>query len=342
MSSFGPPLTHTDLANLMIGRGLFCVTPEEKAILVKRIQDIGYYRLEEYTWPYRKIDPLNKSCRLSEFKRKRPFNVIWETYLFDRRLRSLLNDATERFEIALRSHIAQVLVNAAGHNTPHADKSLLPRFAAIINGKTKHDIWLNKLQVTYLKSTDARIAHCRNKHLVTDIRHLPIWILLELSTFGALKELYEAMNSSLKCTLASEFGVSQDFLTSSIILLHQVRNKCAHHSRVWNISWLRIRSKSTAPFFAHSPVAPEWYSAYNQSTENWVIPSCAQGKMSFDAQSTAFVFLVCQFWLSKIAHTSGWKSRVEQVIEPLGGILRRAKDAGFCEGWSTHPIWKID
>ena len=135
MSAFDPPLSNKQLALLLKRHGVLCRSDAELDSLEKRIATIGYYRLEEYTWQFRKQDPQNKSKRTAYFKQKTKFALIWNTYLFDRRLRFLLMDAIERFEIALRSAMTQILTAETGTNTPHADTALFPSMLTI-NKKT--------------------------------------------------------------------------------------------------------------------------------------------------------------------------------------------------------------
>jgi len=55
ISSIDPPLSDHDLAQRMIEHGLVCQGESEQQALEEFIGSIGYYRLEEYTWPYRLV-----------------------------------------------------------------------------------------------------------------------------------------------------------------------------------------------------------------------------------------------------------------------------------------------
>lgn len=319
-----------------------CRSDAELDSLEKRIATIGYYRLEEYTWQFRKQDPQNKSKRTAYFKQKTKFALIWNTYLFDRRLRFLLMDAIERFEIALRSAMTQILTAETGTNTPHADTALFPSMLTINKktGKTRYKKWIESIQAKYddSGSYDPRIEHCKTIHGVLDVTKLPIWIVMELTTLGNLKTLYENMRSDLKSRLAIQLGVDEDFLTSSLILLHQVRNRCAHHKRIWNYLWMK-KTKRHRPLFSHVPIGSAWHLKYNESVAEWVSSTVASHHTSFDSKDTMFVFILCGYWLNQIDQTSHWKERVESVIQPNGRVTKNAREAGFQEGWEKHPLW---
>lgn len=115
MSAFDPPLSHEEQVTLLFRHGLRADNGQERA--EERLRNIGYHRREEYTWPFRK---LNKDAagnlipyqRSSHFKDGINVHLIWETYLFDRRLRILLMDVIERFELSMRNRITQILVDA--------------------------------------------------------------------------------------------------------------------------------------------------------------------------------------------------------------------------------------
>lgn len=338
MSSYDPPLSDRELARLMMRHGIVCRNRHEELLLEQRIKAVGYYRLEEYTWPFRKFAPGDKSKRSPYFKQPMPFDPIWSTYLFDRRMRILLLDAIERFEIAIRNAITQILVMQSGSNTPHSDLSLLPGFASVVGPsgtETKHQKWLGALDKAFLRSDDARILHCRMYHGTARAADLPLWILMELTSFGDVKTLYENMRYDLKEAIACSFGVSESFLTSSFKLLHQVRNRCAHHKRIWNYSWTKKRT----PLFSHSPADGKWYASFDIRTKSWESP-CGENRVpSFNKNSTAFVTILCRFWLDKISQTSQWKTRVEHTVYSRTVLLKSAKEAGFFTAWEKHPLW---
>ena len=287
--------------------------------------------------------PSDKSRRTSYFKQKTRFSLIWNTYLFDRRLRFFLMDAIERFEIALRCALTQTLTAETGTNTPHADLSLFPSMLTVNKktGKTRYEKWIAGIQAKYddAGSYDPRIEHCKTVHAVRDVSHLPIWIVMELTTLGNLKTLYENLRPDLRTRLAKLLGVDENFLTSSLILLHQVRNRCAHHKRVWNYLWLK-KTKRNRPLFNHVPTESEWFFKYEKSSASW-IPNSAktQQEMSFCPKDTVFVFILCGYWLGQLDQTSHWKERVEGIVQPNGTILKNAREAGFCDGWEKHPLW---
>lgn len=235
---------------------MICQGENKQQALEKFIKSVGYYRLEEYTWPHRRILSSKENKRSSKFKRNVTFVKLKSTYLFDRRLRILLMDAMERFEIALKNRITQILTQASASNTPHVEDHLF------INS-LKIEEWRKGLQKTYKGNQEVRILHFKNHHSISDVKYLPLWVLIGLCTFGDVKKLYELMTDALKDALARDFGVPRDFLTASIMLFHKVRNKCAHHNRVWNVAWTRPAKKedsqNSTPIFGAIFQDERWF-----------------------------------------------------------------------------------
>lgn len=245
-------------------------------------------------------------------------------------------DAMERFEIALKNRITQILTQASASNTPHVEDHLF------INS-LKIEEWRKGLQKTYKGNQEVRILHFKNHHSISDVKYLPLWVLIGLCTFGGVKKLYELMTDTLKDALARDFGVPCDFLTASIMLFHKVRNKCAHHSRVWNVAWTRPAKKedsqNSTPIFGAIFQDKRWFYVWNEVSCKWELPEIGEKKLTFNPKNTAFVFILAGLWLDMIAQTSRWKTRVLSTVENKKGLLHNAREAGFPSHWSKHPLW---
>ena len=82
----------------------------------------------------------------------------------------------------------------------------------------------------------------------------PFWIIAEMITFGQVLRAYKLIkkapfngpnNTNKLDDLAKEFGAKNlAELNNWILLIRDVRNRCAHHSRVWNFNF---REPSSIP-----------------------------------------------------------------------------------------------
>lgn len=347
MSSFGPPLSIPELADKLIQHGVRCRDDKERELIETRLRSIAYYKLEEYSWPFRTLDDPALNTRKSSFKTETPIGLIWNNYLFDRRLRLLLMDAVERIECAVKNLFSQVLVEAAGHNHPQSERQLFPNFQAPQkpDDKDQYETWLGSMQKALRRDDSPRTVFSMADHHVSDVVEIPIWLLMEVCSYGAFRNLLRASDPNIQSTFAKEIRFPLDFVRSSLKLFNKVRNKCAHHRRIWNLSWSatpkpRKRNKMTTPYFTAKLGQEAWYSAWDDAQHKWTIPNTPQGKHSVGVRSTAFVILLAKVWLDHVAQTSHWKERVEEVVSPAGELTKVAEDAGFPEHFFEHPLWQ--
>ncbi|WP_202986107.1 Abi family protein [Pedobacter gandavensis] len=184
---------------------------------------ISYYRLAGYWWPMQK-DPKEDHI----FKENSKFSDVIALYNFDRELRIVIFDAIEKIEISLRTKLIYHLSHEFGpwwfqrleiyQNVTEAEKTLL-----VIQKELK-------------RSKDLFIREHIKKHS-DDHRLPPSWKTLELTSFGTLSKIYGNLKSNVKSKdiIAKELGiVNHTFLPSWLQSITQIRNYCAHHSRLWN------------------------------------------------------------------------------------------------------------
>lgn len=68
-------------------------------------------------------------------------------------------------------------------------------------------------------------------------REIPIWVAVEAWSFGTLSKYYELLKGQYQNSIASRLGVSNaSLLTRWLQDINILRNRCAHHTRVWNQS----------------------------------------------------------------------------------------------------------
>lgn len=94
-----PPLTYTEHVALLKSRGM--VVPDKKNT-EQILANINYYRLSAYMLPYKKNE---NGTICDDFKTGTTWDVIYNLYVFDRKLRLLVFDAIERLEIAIRAQM---------------------------------------------------------------------------------------------------------------------------------------------------------------------------------------------------------------------------------------------
>ncbi len=186
------------------------------------LSNISYYRLGEY-WHSMQSDKERHS-----FKPNSRFADVINLYEFDRELRILLFDIIAKIEISLRTKLIYELSHEI---SPwwFQDFSIFKDSKALI--KT-----LSNLEEEISRSKDPTIKH-HNKKYKQDGRFPPAWKTLEQTSFGSLSKLYGNLNNTIKSKdeIAKAFGaINHIYLPSWLQAIAQIRNYCAHHSRLWN------------------------------------------------------------------------------------------------------------
>ncbi len=82
------------------------------------------------------------------------------------------------------------------------------------------------------KSQEDFIVHLRHKY---DELLPPLWAMVEIMTFGELSHWYENLKHRQDRNAISRlYDMDEKNLVSFLHHLNFVRNKCAHHNRLWN------------------------------------------------------------------------------------------------------------
>ena len=72
-------------------------------------------------------------------------------------------------------------------------------------------------------------------HLEKYDGHFPIWVAVELFSFGRLTSLFDIMVPEDQKQIAAIYGTKPGHLKSWLLSLVEVRNICAHYTRLYNL-----------------------------------------------------------------------------------------------------------
>jgi abortive infection bacteriophage resistance protein len=194
----------------------------DEALAKHYLSHVSYYRLAGYWWP------MQSDKGKHEFKANSTFEDVVSLYNFDRELRILLFDVIEKIEISLRT---KLIYHLSHEFDPwwFQDTSIFQNTGALIES-------LASIKGEVDRSKDIFIKEHKRKYN-DDLRFPPAWKTLELTSFGTLSKLYGNLKNTIKAkdTIAQELGaVNHTFLPSWLQSIAQIRNYCAHHSRLWN------------------------------------------------------------------------------------------------------------
>ena len=221
---FSKPATSIDQQfEILKSRGLNIIASADYENFAKEmLLQNNYYRLEGYWFDF--YDPL--SYPNHKFLPGISFHHIWNNYRADTFLRLSMFAITERIEISFRSLLAYTLAKNHGP-FPYRQEDL--------------DCNLG----TYLKALDRMrddISHSKDQFIHFFLSKYsdpipPIWMMVEIMSMGEISKLYgDCLKDSDKKEIAGYYGISAKVLESWMRSISMVRNRCAHHNRLYGIS----------------------------------------------------------------------------------------------------------
>ena len=296
-----PAFTIPEQIEQLKQRGLI-IEPQDNA--THYLSHISYYRLAGYWWPMQE-DKTNH-----HFKPNSRFADVIALYNFDRELRLILFDIIEKIEISLRTKLIYHLSHEFSpwwfqETTIFQNVRELTKTLAVIDQEIE-------------RSKDIFIKEHLKKHK-DDGRFPPSWKTLELTSFGSLSKLYGNLKSTVKSkdTIAEEYGtVNHTYLPSWLQCIAQLRNYCAHHSRVWN------KNLPGRPKLLPKP-PNKWIKDVSPETEYHML----------------YVHLCCMKYLVNTVQPQN------KFTSQLGDLLNKypnvdPKALGLKNNWQDEPLWK--
>lgn len=236
-----PFLTYSDLVSILATRGMQ-VTDVQRA--ERKLAQLGYYRLSGFWYPARQFQydeqqrqlcPITKKpLRLDDFQPGTDFNEAVALYKFDKELRMLMLDAIERLEVNLKT----VVAHEVGYHNPMAYTDLnfiLPKWTRpytdrLGRQRNKWLEWSHKQQSHIARSQE----DCIQWHFRAG-KSIPVWVAVEAWDFGDLSEFFELLTGKYQNLILNRLGLSDARIFSRWVQqISYLRNRCAHHTRVWN------------------------------------------------------------------------------------------------------------
>lgn len=236
-----PFLAYCELVELLAKRGMGIENP---ARAQRKLAQLGYYRLSGFWYPAREfkmvgehpeICPVTgKPRRLDTFQSATCFDKAVDLYQFDKRLRMLMLDAIERLEV----HFKTVVAHEVGYHDPMAYTNvnfILRKWIQSYtdgrgNVRNKWAEWSQKQRAHIERSRE----DCIQWHLRSG-KSIPIWVAVEAWDFGDLSEFFELLSSKYQNLILARLGLSNaKMLSRWMQQISHLRNRCAHHTRIWN------------------------------------------------------------------------------------------------------------
>ena len=295
-----PPLDFEEQADLLLKRGLIA----NKQELVDLLKNVSYYRLSAYWYPFKNEDNNLKEGTSLEF--------IWTRYIFDRQIRILIIDAIERFEVAIKTQITTLFSIEKKSPFAHIYQN---NYSETCNIVTLGDM-IKIIRNEYHRSKEDFIEHFKKKYFDKEQPDLPLWMAMEIMSFGNVFTLYCMLEKHIQNKISAHFKIPPIVLKSWLQTMNYIRNLCAHHSRLWN------RVLAIKPFIPRGSKHPEWHNPV---------------RVELHQDRIFSVLTILRYILSITAPKTLWKKRLTNLLEKHSKLLFFM---GFPENWEDSPIWK--
>jgi abortive infection bacteriophage resistance protein len=241
------------------------------------------------------------------FKDNSSFTDVIALYTFDRELRVLLFDVIEKIEISLRTKIIY-------HLSHQFDPWWLQNMDIFQDSGALIET-LAGIKMEVDRSKDTFIKEHKRKYK-DDLRLPPAWKTLELTSFGSLSRLYGNLKNNVesKDIIARELGaVNHTYLPSWLQAIAQIRNYCAHHSRLWN------RSLPGAPKLLSNPPYP-WVLDVPRDTSKLYLHLC-----------------IMRYLVNIIDPKNSFATELFELMKKYPEVDPKAM--GMKEGWYNEALW---
>jgi abortive infection bacteriophage resistance protein len=175
---------------------------------------------------------------------------------------------------------------------------------------------LATIQEEVERSKDTFIVDHRKRYK-DDKRFPPAWKTLEMTSFGSLSKLYGNLKNTIKSKdiIAKELGaVNHTYLPSWLQSIAQIRNYCAHHSRLWN------KNLPGAPKILSKP-PHSWVDDVPRNTQQLYLHLC-----------------IMRYLLNTIVPGNSFNLKLKDLIAKYPSVDPNA--LGIRPNWYNEPLWK--
>lgn len=296
----------TELVTKLIADGLKI---SSRKIAEDIIYNNNYYRFKAYFLPF-----FDKN---GSFDSRTYFSQIYGLYLIDQKIRDFLFPIVAKLEIRIRANIDNLVTSETTDPFWHLNPAYFSKYEEVKRA-------MDKASSRFAAGKQEFALHYKKKYYTRasyDYKLTPpFWIISEILTVEQLLSVAKNINkekfalSAGKNKLndcAKNFGFdSYESLMTNLSCILEIRNLCAHHTRLWN--------------------------------RNLKNPSAISKKISVKIShpNRLYSHLVMLRIMCKHQNIEdGIKDFFKRAIDSNGTLKRDMNSMGFPEKWETDPFW---
>ncbi len=184
---------------------------DDESQLEKFLNSANYYRFSAYFLPFK------------HHEKKPNISLPMKLYEFDKALRKWLYEIIGDIEYYTKTQIAYYLAHNAGTEA-HLNQNIYKK-------KHNHSIFIDKHNKIIKENRKTLVVkHHKEKYN----NRFPIWVAIEFYSIGMVSFLYSDLTNIHQKNIAKKsFNTGHRQLSSWLRVLTELRNKCAHYSRLY-------------------------------------------------------------------------------------------------------------
>ncbi len=265
--------TYRQLLQILRGRGLDIKKGSQGARTMRILESENYYNVIN---GYKDFFLASKSTSttVETYIAGTTFDEIYALYCFDRNVRNIYLRFLLKAENKFKTVVSHEFSRLYGHNnylklenfqcTASTDPSRLRYIAS----RERLDVATDFVKIARIsmeenissvtellgdiqKEISRQMSKHHNvvTHYMAEHGYIPLWVLVNVLTFGKITNFYLNMKDADKLVIAKQFGLSTTELHKYMVNLGIARNLCAHDERFFDIRFKKgIKTKSIKKF----------------------------------------------------------------------------------------------
>ncbi len=180
-----------------------------------------------------------------EYMKGTTFDEVYALYTFDRNIRNIYLKYSLQVENTFKSVVAHEFSKNHGHRDYLKLNSFQSSTPAQVESVTR---LIGDIQQEIARQLSKH--HQVVTHYMVEHGYIPLWVLVNVLTFGKITMFYANMNTADKVAVARAFHLQPEELHKYMGNLTQARNKCAHDERFYNMRFRRNLKSNSIPNFS--------------------------------------------------------------------------------------------
>lgn len=238
--------THSELIEILKNRGMDFSDADQEKKAISILEKENYYNVIN---GYKDLF-LQKGTNTETYKNGTTFEEVYALYMFDRNIRHIYLKYLLKAENSFKTVIAHVFSDLYGHD----NYLKITNFETQVNNVSDEDSIreITKLigDIQQEIARQMKNHHPIIIHYMVNYGYIPLWVLVNVLTFGKITVFYKHMKKPDKEKVARKFRLQDKELHKYMDILSLARNKCAHDERFFDTKFKKgIHTKSIQNFY---------------------------------------------------------------------------------------------